>query len=188
MNLTIWLYGRFIEKWYWPLIVWKRPEYKNPTVMCPKIFSRHFPRNSLFYECMSSIADLFIWERYFHNKCNERVNCGIRWVHARHSTWTRITMAKLVGNELAITGYMYVKSRQRSGRLYWDCQKVEAIECSARAVSLRTTRPLESIVVLSGPQTSQHSHPPNQGVVQEVKTTAEAVSYTHLTLPTIYSV
>lgn len=89
-------------------------------------------------------------------------------------------MAKLVGSKLVINGFTYVKSRQRGRRIYWDCQKLRMRECTARAVTLASTRPLDPITVLSGPTTSKHNHPPNpdgvkaQVVVEGVKKLAES--------------
>lgn len=87
-------------------------------------------------------------------------------------------MAKVVGKKLVIDGYSYVKSRERKNKVYWDCQKVRARECSARAITLDVTQ--DPIVVIQGPDKSVHSHPPNQdavkamALVEELKTTAQS--------------
>lgn len=92
---------------------------------------------------------------------------------------TRQEMAKLVGTRLVIDGFTYTKSRQRGNRIYWDCEKVRARECTARAVTQSIKRPLDPIVVLSGPATSKHGHPANHDAVkakallEEVKKVAE---------------
>jgi len=86
------------------------------------------------------------------------------------------------GKKLIIDGFVYVKSRERGTRMYWDRQKVRPGECTAQAVTSLIKRPLDSITVLSGPTTSRLSHPPNQDavkaqvIVEEMKTLAEAQS------------
>lgn len=87
-------------------------------------------------------------------------------------------MAKIVGTKLIIDGFIYIKSRKRNGRTYWDCQKLRAGVCNARAVTT-TAAVGNALNVESGPSTSKHDHPPNQEqtkaemFVQELKRKAE---------------
>lgn len=79
-------------------------------------------------------------------------------------------MAEISGNKLLLDGYVYVRSRARGDRVYWDCQRTKRKECQGRAVT-NQPRPGEEIVVYRGPAESPHLHAPNQEEVSAVRLT-----------------
>ncbi len=70
-------------------------------------------------------------------------------------------MAKIVGSKLIIDGFIYPCCRKRGIRTYWDCHKVRARECTARAITAAAATE-EGIVVIRGTVESSHTHPPSQ--------------------------
>ncbi len=70
-------------------------------------------------------------------------------------------MAKIVGSKLMIDGFIYLRCRQCVIHTYWDCQKVRAEECAARAITAAAATE-EGIVVIRGPVESSHTHSPSQ--------------------------
>ena len=64
------------------------------------------------------------------------------------------------GNKLLLDGFVYYRSRRAKGRQYWDCNRVRAKECTARAVT-NDPGPNEQLVIFKGPSVSSHQHPPN---------------------------
>lgn len=67
---------------------------------------------------------------------------------------------KIIGKKLLVDGFVYLRSRVREEKSYWDCRRVRSRECKARAVSMPGVD--GGIVVIRGPQESAHSHPPDQ--------------------------
>ena len=86
---------------------------------------------------------------------------------------------KLVGKHLHVGGYVYVRSRTTNGRMYWDCQKVRARECTARAITSEI-QSHGSVTLIKGPDESRHEHPANgeaaeaEELTQRVKVQASA--------------
>lgn len=87
--------------------------------------------------------------------------------------------ARLISRtRLEIDGFLYVRSCKRKNSTYWNCKKVRAGECKARAVT--TVNPLQEIQVRKGPRESLHRHAPNRDaaeaerIVADIKTRAEA--------------
>ncbi len=76
-------------------------------------------------------------------------------------------MAKIVGSKLIIDGFIHLRCRQRGIRTYWDCQKVKAGECTARAITAATATE-EGIVAIRGPVESSHilTHPARSNAKQ----------------------
>lgn len=68
---------------------------------------------------------------------------------------------------LDIDGFMYVFSFDRKASTYWDCSKVRNKECKARAVT--SVNHMNQLVVVKGPNESEHSHPPNRDAVEAEK-------------------
>lgn len=65
-------------------------------------------------------------------------------------------MAKIIDKKLLLDGFVYLRSRPRGPKTYWDCNRLRRGECTARAV---TTMHGDEIIVL---RNSSHTHPPNQ--------------------------
>ena len=76
---------------------------------------------------------------------------------------------QIVGKQLHIDGYIYVRSRVAKERVYWDCRLLRRGTCTARAI---TSDPSDggNIEVFKGPDGSKHDHPPNRE-----ETTAEVI-------------
>ncbi len=74
---------------------------------------------------------------------------------------SRVKMAKIVDSNLIIIEFVYLHCRQCGIGTYWDCQKVRAGECTARAITAAATTE-KGIVVIRGPIESSHTHPPSQ--------------------------
>ncbi|KAL7299220.1 hypothetical protein TKK_0007815 [Trichogramma kaykai] len=68
-------------------------------------------------------------------------------------------MAKFLGKKLLVDGYVYLRSQQAKGRTYWDCNRLRAKECDARAITTGDSD--ETLVVLQGPAQKPHPHPPD---------------------------
>lgn len=67
---------------------------------------------------------------------------------------------ELVGNKLIIDGFLYYHSKRKGSHRQWECVRLKAGECKARAV---TNDPPEGqpLTVLKGIDASPHEHPPN---------------------------
>ena len=76
-------------------------------------------------------------------------------------------MARIEDKKLLLDGFVYVRSRESNGRMYWDCRLVRSRQCGARAIT-SIPRVSAPIVVYKGPDVSTHSHAPNQEEVQAV--------------------
>ena len=88
--------------------------------------------------------------------------------------------AKVVGNHLHVDGYVYVRSRETAGKIYWDCNRVRRRECRARAIS---TLPGNNgaVTLYKGPNESKHAHAPNvEAVAAEELTLRRNLSSYHL--------
>lgn len=70
------------------------------------------------------------------------------------------SITKMLGTKLIIDGYIYLRSRKHKGKVYWDCRRLRAKECTARAITADSDT--EPLIVFKGPRESPHSHPPNQ--------------------------
>lgn len=72
-------------------------------------------------------------------------------------------MATIVDKKLLYEGFIYLRSRVRGRKTYWDCNRLRCGECCARAV---TTLQGEEVLVLKVSSREgndyPHSHPPNQ--------------------------
>lgn len=79
-------------------------------------------------------------------------------------------MAEISEGKLLVDGYVYVRSRVRGNRAYWDCQRTKMKQCTARAVS-NNPKPGEDVVIYRGPTVSVHSHPPNREEAAAIKVT-----------------
>ncbi len=73
----------------------------------------------------------------------------------------RPKMAKIVGSKLIIDEFIYLCCRQCGICTYWDCQKVWAGECTARAITAAVVTE-EGIVVIRRLIELSHTHPPSQ--------------------------
>src|SRR6266576_5746658 len=82
-----------------------------------------------------------------------------------HELRNKITMAEINGKKLFLNGYIYLRSRSRNGRVYWDCQKVRQKECKGRVVT-NDPQEGEPVIVHKGPAESPHQHAPNQEEVR----------------------
>lgn len=67
---------------------------------------------------------------------------------------------KVVGTKLLVDGFVYVRSRVRDSKTYWDCRRLRSRECRARAVSMLAAD--GAVIVIRGPLESTHSHPANE--------------------------
>ena len=74
----------------------------------------------------------------------------------------QVKMAKIVGGKLLINCFVYVKSRRRGDRVYWDSIRVRDKECKAGAITAAAAAPEAQIIVLRGTAESNHMHPLNQ--------------------------
>lgn len=66
---------------------------------------------------------------------------------------------KSINDKLYLHGYIYLRSRDQHGKIYWDCDRVRAKDCRARAIT-----PQEGVVIIihRGPDESPHDHPPDR--------------------------
>ncbi len=61
----------------------------------------------------------------------------------------RLKIAKIVGSKLIIDRFIYLRCHQCGICTYWDCQKVRAGECTARAITAAAATD-EGIAVIRG--------------------------------------
>ena len=66
---------------------------------------------------------------------------------------------KLVDKKCLCDVFVYSKSRERSGKIHWDCNRLRARECKGRAVTVKSG---DEIIILRVPKQSPHGHPPNR--------------------------
>lgn len=43
--------------------------------------------------------------------------------------------AKVVDKKLLLEGFIYLKSKSQKNKTYWDCKRLRAGECKARAIT-----------------------------------------------------
>lgn len=78
-------------------------------------------------------------------------------------------MAKIIGKKLLYEGFIYLRSKKRGAKTYWDCNRLRRGQCSARAIT--TMRGDEVIVRVTSSNKldpddpdeffSVHQHPPS---------------------------
>lgn len=68
----------------------------------------------------------------------------------------------VIDKKLILDGYVYYHSRDREHlrRSYWDCIRLRAKECTARAITSMVASE-QTPEIFKGPSQSEHSHPPN---------------------------
>lgn len=69
--------------------------------------------------------------------------------------------AEIIANKLHLDGYIYLRTRERNGKTYWECRPTRMGNCSARAVTIIRSSD-DQLEVTRGPQESEHSHPPKR--------------------------
>ena len=80
-----------------------------------------------------------------------------------------MAVAEISGGKLLVDGYVYVRSRTRGSRVYWDCQRTKRKECTGRAVT--NDRAGDELVLYRGPTESPHQHAPNREETEAVRVT-----------------
>ena len=68
--------------------------------------------------------------------------------------------AQVYDKKLTIDGFLYLRSKSKKDKTYWDCKRLRLKECKARAITGEFAS--GDIMVLKGPRESPHSHPPNR--------------------------
>ena len=71
-------------------------------------------------------------------------------------------MVKIIDNKLHMDGCVFLKSKTRNGRIYWDCRKVRGGECRARAVTAEALSPEGEVIFYKRPKIEEHTHVGNE--------------------------
>ena len=134
------------------------PEYNFTKKISRKYFHESFSSRILFTKTFWQFLK-FPW----HAKKNVVTSFpkDVLTVYKISLLWTCTMQPKVEGNKLLLDGYVYYRSRRAKNKTYWDCNKLRAKECTARAIT-NEPDPSQPLVVLKGPTESPHLHPPNQ--------------------------
>lgn len=70
-------------------------------------------------------------------------------------------LPKIVEKKLYLDGFIFLRSKVEKGKIYWECKRLRAKECKARAI---TTEPdaQGNFTITKRPEIDHHLHAPNQ--------------------------